>query len=167
MAFPKKGQKGFQKKTEQEAPETVKEDTPRRKRPRVSLGGHRQKLSYPEMPGYQLRWVNDSSNRLEQFKDAGYEFVEKDPNTHPGDGDISQRMSVDSRVRASVGVHEDGSPLYAYLMKQSQEFYDEDQRAKQIPIDELEETLMRGFDSEGRMPEGRYIPATGPKLTRK
>jgi len=148
--------KAFQAGEKKEAPK-------RKERERVPLGGFRRKLSHPDIPGYQLRWVNDVGGRLEEFKRAGYEFVERTQKV--GDGDVSQRGSVDSRTRALVGTNDDGSPMYGYLMKQRKEWYDEDQRAKQEPINELEQTMFRGLDTEGRMPDGRYIPATGPKIT--
>jgi len=145
--------KAFQAGEKKEAPK-------RRERQRVQLDGFRRKLSHDDIPGYQLRWVNDEGGRLEEFKARGYEFVEK-KTQKVGDGDVSQRGSVDSRTRVLVGTHEDGSPKYGYLMKQRQEWYDEDQRAKQAPIDELEQTMFRNLDTA----DGRYFPTTGPKIT--
>lgn len=146
--------------------ESAPQNIPKRNRPRVPLGGPRRKLGFQEIPGYQMRWVNDTAGRLNEFREAGYEYVEKTPETILGEGDVSQRGSVDHRIRARVGVGEDGHPVYAFLMKQRQEWYDEDQRAKQEPVDELEKTMMRGREADGSMPDGRYIPSVGPKISR-
>ncbi len=127
-------------------------ETRKKRRP---LGGPSLKLDYPTRPGYHRHWMNDHKNRLHDADETGYEFVEED---HDG-----RQMKVTRRV----GVHEDGSPMLAYLMEIRQEFYDDDQAAKQAEVDEIDRAILRPDqpnDSEAVDPHGFYTPDEGTHI---
>ena len=94
-------------------------------------------------PGYAYRWVVDydgTGDRLTEFKDAGYEFV---PSGLHGVGD--KRVDVGDAL-GSVESKLMGNGQKGYLMRQTKEFYDEDQKAKQIKVNKSEEALKTPFD---------------------
>lgn len=118
------------------------------RRTRVPLGMKQASLSASVRPGYQRRWVNDVAGRLQQAIEGGYEHVAQDPTAK------SQDLGVKtSRV---VGSKEDGQAMSAYLMEIPVEWYEEDQRTKQKPVDDFEVAMKgkSGFD-------GAYIPRSG------
>ena len=107
---------------------------------RRRLGAAEFKLSAPERPGFVRRYVNDAGNRIQNFKEAGYDFVHDGETVANATG-----AATDSRVRQLVGTKENGAPLYAYLMEQNKEFYDEDQTAKAAQLDKTDATIRRGL----------------------
>lgn len=92
-----------------------------------------RKLEVPELPGYHLRWVLGTPQRIGQALQAGYEFVSPDEvqlnNSLLGDDPLrSGNTDLGSRVSVVAGgVDETGQALRLYLMKQKLEFYLEDQ----------------------------------------
>ena len=78
------------------------------------------------------RWVNDVGDRLHKFVEAGYGFVNKS-GLAAGDATVESARGTDSLMKKGVGMG-----VIAYLMKVPQEFYREDQRAKQVEVEELE-----------------------------
>jgi hypothetical protein len=86
-------------------------------------------------PGFQYRFVNDIGSRIENFKAAGYEFVEDDT-LAVGDSRVSDPSAVGS---AKVVTSNDGTK--SYLMRIKDEWYKEDQQVKQKRIDELEKAI--------------------------
>ena len=109
---------------------------------RGAFGGVSLKLSHPPIPGFALRWVNDTDGGLRMSKaiDAGFTFV---------NGPDGRRIS---RV---VGVAATGGGLRAYLMKRPEEFSNEDRAALQEKRDALiSQTLTQ-------VREGLY-PKLGP-----
>ena len=126
---------------------------------RVPLDGTRQKLEAPPRPGYHRRWFNDKPGRLGDAQRAGYEFVEEETDDAPNSDDVGTRVS---RI---VGTNEAGKAEIAYLMEIRQEFFAEDQAAKQRRIDETESGIRRGEDSHGTVgQQGRYVPDEGIKI---
>jgi hypothetical protein len=108
------------------------------------------------------RWVNDRPGRLQQFTEAGYEFV-NDPSIQVGQNAEAGHNDLGSRISAQVGVNEGGSPLRAYLMEIKKEWYDEDQAVKKLHNDEIDRQI-RGGSLEGEPgQDGRYIPSDGIK----
>lgn len=101
---------------------------------RVPLGTPRQKLQSDQRKGHVRRWVNDTPGRLAQAKLAGYEHVLERADA---DGSGQYRSAI-------VGTNDIGGPLKAYLMEIPREFYEEDQKAKQDAIDEVDKTILRG-----------------------
>jgi hypothetical protein len=84
-------------------------------------------------PAYHYRIVNVKDDRIEQFKEAGYEVA---PAQQVGDKRVDQPSTLGSASEISVG-----QGMTAILMRQRKEFYEEDQATKQTQIDELESTM--------------------------
>ena len=84
--------------------------------------------------GFEYRVVNDDSDRIEQFKAAGYEVVLARDVTI-GDKRVSATSPEGSAASVSVGDGKKG-----VIMRIRKDWYDEDQAAKQRSIDELEAT---------------------------
>jgi hypothetical protein len=114
------------------------------------FNGTRTKLSVQkQIPGYHLHIMNDLSGRIEQALENGYDFVSPEEvggvetNVVSRNGDITG-----SRVRWTVGATEDGQPLYAYLMKIKQEWYDEDQADLQAKNDMIDSEIFKAKTGE-------------------
>lgn len=94
----------------------------------------RNKLTVMERdPNYHYRIVNVKEDRVEQFKEQGYEVV---LSTKVGDSQVDSASSLGSATEISVG-----GGMKAVIMRTPKEFYDEDQAMKQAQIDELEATM--------------------------
>ena len=85
--------------------------------------------------GFEYRIVNDSGDRIEMFKDAGWELVDSKDVT-VGDRRVDRTTSEGSKAQVSVG-----GGTKAFVMRIPKEFYDEDQAAKNKRIDALEESM--------------------------
>jgi hypothetical protein len=83
-------------------------------------------------PEYEYRIVNDQSDRIEQFKDAGYEIV-KASDVIIGDRRVNSASPEGSFAQVSVGGGDK-----AIVMRIKKEWYEEDQRRKQAVVDESE-----------------------------
>lgn len=116
---------------------------------RVPLGVPRTKLQVPKLPGYQLRWINDRGNRIHLAKNAGWDFTTPEEVGPVGDAPESNNSDVGSRISWPVGTKDDGSPMRAYLMKIKEEFYREDQAAKQKEVDKID-AAMKGGNTAGQ-----------------
>jgi hypothetical protein len=86
-------------------------------------------------PGYSYRVVNDNGDRIAQFLDAGYELVDASTIT-VGDKRVNAATAEGSKAQVSVG---NGDK--AYVMRIKQDWFDEDQKAKQARVNELEESI--------------------------
>jgi hypothetical protein len=93
------------------------------KNKRVPLGS-RNKLKYPARPGFYRRVVNDIDDRIQQFKDAGYEPVVGD--MLGGEVGVNDPKKLGAIVSKPVG-----NKITGVLMEIPLEFYEEDQKAKQ------------------------------------
>lgn len=88
-------------------------------------------------PGYHYRIVNDSGDRIQQLQDAGYEFVDAST-VQVGDKRINSTSPEGTHAQVSVG-----GGVKAYVMRIKQEWYDEDQAAKQARVNQLEDTIQQ------------------------
>lgn len=131
----------------------------RANRPKRVPIGTRNILTYPKIPGYVTRVVNDTEDRIERFKQAGYEPVE----SHEllGDQMVREATQVGSIVSKSVGLGTKG-----VLMKIKQEWYDEDQTTKQERVDKSEEMLIRQAKEAGLTDQLKNEKLPGIKITR-
>lgn len=123
----------------------------RSERKRVPVGS-RDVLNAPEREGYKRRFVNDEDGRIQAFLDAGYTIVEG--KTQMGDksaGDASQLGSV---ARKPVG-----GGTNAVLMEIKQDWFKEDQDAKEARLKEKEQGLL--LDQNGRQPEQANLYGEG------
>jgi len=111
------------------------------KKKRVPLGT-RNRLSYPERKGYHRRVFNDDHDRIQRALGAGYEFVTESGLTggDPRAGDASQ---MGAKVSKQVGFGTTG-----YLMEIPDEYYNEDQKAKQERLN-LQEAQMKRERTDG------------------
>ena len=127
-------------------------DRPVRKE-RVPFGQARTKLSVSySIPGHHMHWVNDTPGRVLEAEQAGYEFVRGN--------EIGARD--DELVKRIVGSAEDHTPLYAFLMKIKQEWYEEDQKKGQQVVDGVDAAIRNG-SLEKQANDGRYVPKNGIK----
>ena len=83
-------------------------------------------------PGYQYRVVNDVGGNVQRMLDAGYEFVEA-KDVQIGDSRIGAASPTGSKAEAQVG-----GGMKAFVMRQKDEYYQEDQAAKQAYVNQLE-----------------------------
>lgn len=98
-----------------------------------------------EIPGYDLRWFNDTPGRLLQAQQGGWEFVTRDEVARPdGNKVVDANSSTDNRQTAIGGVLENNAPLNMYLMKIRKEWREEDQNEAQDKINETEAHMVRG-----------------------
>ena len=99
---------------------------------RIPMNLPMQKLQVPEIPGFHLHWMRGDAQRIQQAKNAGYDFVrpdEVDVTSISLGGDATKNGNSDMGDRVSVvagGVGDDGQAIRLYLMKQPLEYYMED-----------------------------------------
>ena len=111
---------------------------------RTPINGTRNRLSVRgKEPGYEYRIVNDTDDRIQTLQEIGYEIV-TDSKVSVGDKRIANPTQEGSPVQVSVG-----QGVKAYLMRQKQEWYDEDQAAKNAKTDELESQMKREAKEAG------------------
>lgn len=114
----------------------------KRKSVRAGINGRRNKLSIQgKEPGFEYRIVNDSDDRVMDLQERGYEIV-----THAatvGDKRVGIPKKEGTPIEISVG-----GGKKAYLMRIKQEWYDEDQLAKQADIDITEDSLRTSPDGD-------------------
>ena len=107
----------------------------KRKPRRTSINGTRNVLTVSgKEPGFEYRVVNDDGDRISQFEEMGYEVV-KDSNIKVGDRRIANPTKEGSPIQVAVG-----GGQKAYVMRIRKDWYDEDQKAKQRAVSELEAT---------------------------
>lgn len=83
-------------------------------------------------PNYEYRIVNDVDDRIERFKEAGYELVPDDA-VQVGDKRVNTASSQGSVKQISVG-----QGTKAYLMRIKKEWFEEDQTRKLGHVAEIE-----------------------------
>lgn len=108
---------------------------------RTPINGTRNVLNVKgKDPDFEYRVVNDIGDRIQEFQDQGYEIV-VDKNIQVGDKRVAVPTAEGSPVKVSVGVRNDGSPQYAYVMRIKKEWHKEDQDAKAQRVNELEASM--------------------------
>src|SRR5512139_738717 len=111
---------------------------------RSPINGVRNKLNVRgQEPGYVYRIVNDIEDRVQSLQEMGYEIV-TDKGVTVGDKRIANPTQEGSPIKVSVG-----QGVQAYVMRQKQEWYDEDQKAKNARNDELEAQMKREAKEAG------------------
>lgn len=88
-------------------------------------------------PNFVYRVVNDIGDRVQAFKDAGYELVPSD-SVRVGDKRVDSVTADGSVSQVSVG-----QGTKAYVMRIKKEWYEEDQAQKQAKVDAQESTTKR------------------------
>ena len=111
---------------------------------RSPINGVRNKLNVRgQEPGYVYRIVNDIEDRVQSLQEMGYEIV-TDKGVTVGDKRIANPTQEGSPVKVSVG-----QGVQGYVMRQKQEWFDEDQKAKNARNDELEAQMKREAKDAG------------------
>lgn len=111
------------------ADDIEKSKSPVREKRRKTLREAKALKTFHE-PGYYHRYVNDVGDRIAQFLEAGYEFVED--TSLDDSGNIAHKEGQHgNRIRKVVNHGREASARYAYLMRLPQEYYDEDKRLQQ------------------------------------
>ena len=116
-------------------------------RKRVPLGS-RNVLSAPQKPGFVRRFVNDTGDRVQAFKDAGWNAV--DDGSTSGDAKIGRPTSIGSLTNPHVG-----SNQRAILMEIPEEIYAEDRAKSQAEITKVENQIKRK-ESKNEDGQGLY-----------
>jgi hypothetical protein len=100
-------------------------------------------------PTKVYRFVNDIGDRIEAFKEAGYEPVAA-KDVRIGDKRVGNASSEGSIAQASVG-----GGTKAVLMAIPREWYDEDQTAKQAHLNELEKSMKQQALAQNELRTGK------------
>lgn len=122
----------------------------------IKLGVDESKL---DRNTYEYRWANETGSRLQQL--------------HANDWDVAPEMAIQSSdsggtVNSKVaGTDDNGKPFNAVLMRKRKDWFREDQKAKQKPLDDMDEAIRKGVvhqQSEPSLREGAYTPDAGNKI---
>lgn len=101
-------------------------------------------------PGYIYRIVNDTGDRIATFEEAGYELVDAS-SVSIGDKRINKASPEGSKAQVSVGRGQK-----AFLMRIKEEWYKEDQAAKQTEVNRLEQTMKQTALSNNELKNGKF-----------
>ena len=104
-------------------------------RKRIPLGT-RNILTAPKKVGFVRRFVNDTGDRVQRFKDADWKVV--DENIPVGDTKLGRAGSLGSLSNPHVG-----SNQRAVLMEIPEEIYNADRAASQAAITKVENEIKR------------------------
>ena len=111
-------------------------------RKRVKLGT-RNILSAPQKPGFVRRFVNDTGDRVQMFKEAGWNTV--DDVNQVGDPKLGTASSIGSGANPHVG-----GGQRAVLMELPEEIYSADRAESQAEITKIENEMKRNSKTEGK-----------------
>lgn len=113
---------------------------------RTPISGNRDIMTVEgKEKGFEYRWINDVGNRIQKAKDGGYEMVQHEVGV--GDRTVDSTDGVGTVVTKDVG-----KGITSYLMRIKDEWYEEDQRAKQNKVRASEESLhQRGEGQYGNV----------------
>jgi hypothetical protein len=134
---------------------------------RGSFNGTEGKMTVAHgIPGFHLHWLNDTAGRITQALDSGYEFVEPQEVGGVSNSNVTNRNTdLGEKVRVLAGHDDQGLPLFAYLMKIEQDWYDEDQQAVQGRNDKIDKAIRTGkIVGDGKDTDGFYLPSGGIKM---
>lgn len=149
------------------APATLATSLAATPRPRPDFGGQRLRLGALPIPGHHLCWVNDTVGNVAQFQSYGYQFVtEAEQGLAPTKREDASARGVDlgTNVRRLVGSNQDGSGMYAYLMKVEQSLFDEGMRSIEDRNRLVQESIGR-LIKEGQVPgEQGFYAKSGNKF---
>lgn len=133
--------------------ETVKSrDTARAKR--TPINGRNVLTVTGKDPAYVYRIVNDAGDRIAAFKDAGYELVDS-KSVRIGDRRLDTPTAEGSKAQVSVG-----GGQKAFVMRIPKEWYEEDQKAKQVHVDALEQSIKQDALSKNDLRTGAQLEIT-------
>lgn len=109
--------------------------SPRGRVKRTPISGRNRLSLQNKDPNYEYRIVNDVADRVDSFKENGWEPVlAKD--TKVGDKRVEGTSATGSVAELSVG-----QGTKAIVMRIKREWYEEDQAAKARQVDAIEQTM--------------------------
>jgi hypothetical protein len=117
---------------------------PTRKRRNVFNGTEAKLGVRQQIEGYHLHIFTDSGSRIQEALDNGYEFVQPDEIGGVSENVVSRNGDLGDRIRYLVNPRAEGTEQFGYLMKQRQEWYEEDQRALQTKNSQVDAAIKRG-----------------------
>ena len=146
-------------------PDSRKQVHSQGKRKRVPFGGHRTKLQLSEEDakafeeaGFTVRWINDKDGRIERAKAGAWTFVAPEEAISVSGGEAHEEKSdLHGKVSQIVSMGTD-SPIRAYLMKISTQYYDEDQEAKE-EVNRRTDEALNAIEQGGQSIEHGYTPS--------
>ena len=110
---------------------------------RTPVSGHRNVLTVKDRdPSFVYRWVNDIDERIEMYKDGGWEPVTE--KLQVGDKRVGTATTQGSAISKPVG-----NGIKAVLMRIKKEWYEEDQEAKLSRVRQIEADLNRHPETLG------------------
>ena len=118
--------------------------TERRRRNSDDLSGHRRRMSLDmtklDTDKFDYRWANTEPGRIEALtQQDDWEIVSD------RDGGIKRDSTgAGSEVSIVAGTGDSGAPVRSVLIRKLKKYQDEDRRAKQRRIDEMEAGLREG-----------------------
>lgn len=132
-----------ERKTPSEGTSVASDGATRRRR--NVFNGTEAKLGVrQQIEGYHLHIFTDSGSRIHEALDNGYEFVRPDEIGGVSENVVSRNGDLGDRIRYLVNPRAEGTEQYGYLMKQRQEWYEEDQRALQTKNSQVDAAIKRG-----------------------
>lgn len=122
--------------------EQVKEQ--RRRRNSESLSGHRRRMALDmsklDTENFEYRWANNEPGRVETLtQQDDWEIV-----TDRDGGIKRDSTGTGTEVSIVAGTGDSGAPVRSVLIRKPKKYQDEDRRAKQRRIDEMEAGLREG-----------------------
>ena len=104
---------------------------------RIPVGSRNRLDVIGKDPNFVYRIVNDVDDRIERFKQAGYELV-----------DVNEARLSSQRVGAgtpegTMASMPVGMGTTGYLVKIPKDWYEDDQRTKQVQIEASEESIKK------------------------
>jgi hypothetical protein len=115
-----------------------------RKRRNVFNGTEAKLGVRQQIDGYHLHIFTDTGSRIQEALDNGYEFVRPDEIGGVSENVVSRNGDLGDRIRYLVNPRAEGTEQYGYLMKQRQEWYEEDQAALQGKNNQVDAAIRRG-----------------------
>ncbi len=121
------------------------------KQERVPVSGMRDIMTVlNKEEGYEYRWVNDideKGSRIFKYKRGGWDMAPLQ--TPEGELTVGEEAVFRTEGKEDIVRLHVGAGQFAYLMRIKKEWYDEDQKAKQDAIDEVEATIAGTGSSTG------------------
>lgn len=123
----------------------------------IQLGVDKSKL---DEANYAYRLVNDANGRVQQLEAQDWDIA-------PEAGALIGSTGSGT-VQSKHAGHIEGKAFNAVLMRKPLKFHNEDQAAKQRPLDEMDEAIRRGQNhaSEPQLAAGTYTPGGSNVLDR-
>ena len=100
--------------------------------------------------GFKYRFVNDMGDRVESFKERGWELVDTD-GVKLGDRRVEAASTLGSKAQVSV----DKSGTKAFLMRIPKDWYEEDQQDKARSIAEQESAMKQQALANNELKTGK------------